>query len=102
MSNILVTGHSFVWHYRDYLNRKFGSQNNYNKSLGLPQENIYIVGKGGLKANEEGLNLITTKAKQVNPNIVVIELGSNDLAIQAIDEKEQVNKTLHQLFYLCT
>ena len=101
MNNILITGHSFVRRYRDYLNRKYRSQNNYNKSLGLPRENIYIVGKGGLEANGKGLNLITTKAKQVNPNIVVIELGSNDLAIQAIDEKEQVNKTLHQLFYLC-
>ena len=101
MNNILITGHSFVRRYWDYLNWKFGSQNNYNKSLGLPQENIYIVGKGGLKANEEGLNLITTRAKQVNPNIVVIKLGTNDIAIQAVDEKEQVNQTLHHLFYLC-
>ena len=101
MTNILITGHSSVRRYRDYLNRKFGSQDNYNKSLGLPRENIYIVGKGGLKTNEEGLNLITTKAKQVSPNIVVIELGTNDIAIQATDEKEQVNSTLHQLFYLC-
>ena len=101
MNNILVTGHSFVWRYRDYLNRKFGSQDNYNKSLGLPQENIYIVGKGRLKANKDGIEFITTKAKQVKPSVILIELGTNDLAVKAIDEEKQVNDTLHQLFYLC-
>ena len=101
MTNILVTGHSFVRRYREYLNRKFGSQENYNKSLGLPRENISIFGKGGLKANKDGIEFITTKTKQVKPSVILIELGTNDLAVQAIDEKKQVNDTLHQLFYLC-
>ena len=101
MKNILITGHSFVRRYRDYLNRKFRSQGNYNQSLGLPQENISIFGKGGLKANKDGIEFITTKAKQVKPSIILIELGTNDLAVKAIDEEKQVNDTLHQLFYLC-
>ena len=101
MNNILVTGHSFVWHYREYLNRKNGSQTNYNYCLGLPQENISIFGKGGLKANKEGIELITTKAKQVKPSVVLIELGTNDIAVRALNENKQVNDTLHQLFYLC-
>ena len=101
MNNILIVGHSFVRRYWDYLNRIHGQQTNYNICLGLPKENIYIVGKGGLKANEEGLKFITTKTKQVNPNIVVIELGTNDLAIEAINEDKQVIYTLHHLFYLC-
>ena len=101
MNNILVTGHSFVRRYRDYLNQKFGSQGNYNQSLGLPQENISIFGKGGLKANKDGIEFITTKAKQVKPSVILIELGTNDLAVKAIDKEKQVNDTLHQLFYLC-
>ena len=78
-----------------------GSQYNYNKCLGLPCENIYITGKGGLKADSEGLNLITAKTKQFNPNIVIIELGTNDLVVKAVDEVDQVNHTLHCLFYIC-
>ena len=99
--NVLIVGHSFVRRYRDYLNHKSGSQNNYNNCVGLPCENIYIAGKGGLKANKDGLNLISAKTKQVNPDIVVIELGTNDLAIEAKDELDQVNTTLHYLFYIC-
>ena len=59
------------------------------------------MGKGGLKANEECLNLITTQVKRVNLNIVVIELGTNDIAVRALDENKQVDDTLRQLFYLC-
>ena len=99
--NILIVGHSFVRRYRDYLNKKNGSQNNHNHCLGLPCENIYITGKGGLKADKDGLNLIITKTKQVNPDLVVIELGTNDLAIEAKDEIDQVNTSLHYLFYIC-
>ena len=102
MKNILITGHSFVRRYHDYLNQKFGSQGNYNQSLGLPQENISIFGKGGLKANKDGIEFITTKTKQVKPSVILIELDTNDLAVKAIDEGKQVNNTLHQLFYLCT
>ena len=101
MNNILVTGHSFVWRYQEYLNRKNRSQTNYNYCLGLPQENISIFGKGGLKANKEGIELITTKAKEVKPSVVLIELGTNDIAVRALNENKQVNDTLHQLFYLC-
>ena len=54
-----------------------------------------------MKADKEGLKLITTKAEQFNPNIVIIELGTNDLAIKAIDEMDQVNQILHYLFYIC-
>ena len=63
MMNVLIVGHSFVRRYRDFLNRKHGSQYNYNKCLGLPCENVYITGKGGLKADGEGLNLITAQNK---------------------------------------
>ena len=101
MNNVLVTGHSFVRRYQDYLNQIHGQHTNYNTCLGLPRENIYITGKGGLKADTEDLNLISTKTEQVNPDIVVIELGTNDLAVKAIDEKKMVHKTIHQLFYLC-
>ena len=101
MMNVLIVGHSFVRRYRDFLNRKHGLQYNYNRCLGLPCENIYITGKGGLKADSEGLELITAKTKQVNPNIVIIELGTNDLAIEAVDEVDQVSHTLHCLFYIC-
>ena len=101
MNNILVIGHSFVRRYREYLNQIHGQQTNYNICLGLPRESIHITGKGGLKADADGLKFITTEAKQVNPNIVVIELGTNDLAIKAIDGDKQVNQTLYHLFYLC-
>ena len=101
MNNILITGHSFIRRYHDYLNCKYGSQINYNNCLGLPCQNIYIAGKGGLKADKDGLNLIITKSKRVKPDLVVIELGTNDLAIEAEDEIDQVNKTLHYLFYIC-
>ena len=101
MPNVLIAGHSFVCRYRDYLDRKNGSQNNYNNCLGLPRENIYIVGKGGLKADEEGLNLITTKAKQVKPDIVLLETGTNDLAVSAFDKTTQVTQTLSYLYQIC-
>ena len=101
MPNVLIAGHSFVRRYREYLNHKNGLQNNYNNCLGLPCENIYIVGKGGLRADKDSLNLIITKTKQVEPDIVVLELGTNDLAIEAKDEIDQVNKALQYLFYIC-
>ena len=52
------------------------TQQNYNNCLGLPMRQFKTVGKGGLKAEKEGLKLITTKAEQFNPNIVIIELGN--------------------------
>ena len=101
MPNVLIVGHSFVRRYRQYLNCKNGTQNNYNNCLGLPCENIYIVGRGGLRTDKDGLNLIITKTKQVKPDLVLLELGTNDLATEAKDEIDQVNKTLHYLFYIC-
>ena len=67
----------------------------------MPRENIYIFGKDSLKADAHGLKFITAKTEQVNPDIVVIELGTNDLVVKRIDEEKQVNETLCQLFYLC-
>ena len=101
MPNVLVAGHSFVHRYHEYLNRKNKSQNSYSICLGLPCENIYITGKGGLKSDEDGLNYIITKTKWVYPDLVVIELGTNDLAVEAKDDIDQVNKTLRNLFYIC-
>ena len=99
--NVLITGHSFVRRYCEYLNLIHGTQWNYNNCLGLPKETIKIVGKGGLKANGEALHLIVANTKRFSPDLVVIELGPNDLAIEAKDEIDQVNKTLHYLFYIC-
>ena len=101
MSNVLITGHSFIRRYRDYLNYKNGSVNNYNNCLGLPQENIYIAGKGGLKTDKNGLNLIVAKTKQVKPDLVILEIGTNDLAIQGLDTTKQVTQTLNNLFHIC-
>ena len=74
-NNILIVGHSFVWHYREYLNRINGPQNNYNKCLGLPHKNIYIVGKGGLKADEDGLNLITYISQLITDSSYIISVS---------------------------
>ena len=55
--------------------------------LGYLGRIFYSADKGSLKTNEDSLNLITTKAKHVNPNILLIELGTNDVAVKAIEEK---------------
>ena len=101
MPNVLIAGHSFVRRYHDYLIRKNGLQINYNNCLGLPCENIYIIGKGALKTDEEGLNLVIAKAKQVKPDVVLLEIGTNDLAVTTSDKTKQVTQTLSDLYQIC-
>lgn len=98
MPRVLITGHSFVKRYCDYLKTNFEAKTPFNKALGLPFEEVYIFGKGGLKADEVGLNLILAKSNEVKPEVVLIEIGTNDLS----DSDSQVLPTIYHIFFLCT
>ena len=81
MSNILITGHSFIRRYRDYLNHSQLPQYlDLSNCLGLPEEHIFVEGIGGLKADKKGITYITNRICDIKPHIVLLELGMNDIA----------------------
>ena len=60
MSNILITGHSFIRRYSDYLNcSQLHKYLDLSNCLGLPEEHIFVEGIGGLKADNQGITYIT-------------------------------------------
>ena len=71
MSNILITGHSFIRQYRDYLNySQLPQYLDLSNCLGLPEEHISIEGIGGLKANKKGITYVTNCIRDTEPDIV--------------------------------
>ena len=81
---VLITGHSFVARYTRYLsNRNVGNSvtdTNYGPTLGLPRETVFVRGVGGLKADRDGLDRIKSWVSTCHPDIVILEIGTNELA----------------------
>ena len=84
MSNILITGHSFIRRYHDYLNHSQLPQYlALSNCLGLPEEHIFVEGIGGLKADKKGFTYITDHVHDTKPDIVLLGLGTNNIADSA-------------------
>ena len=102
MSNILITGHSFIRRYRDYLNRsQLHKYLDLSNCLGLPEEHIFVEGIGGLKADNKGITYITNRVRNIKPHIVLLELGTNDIADSAASPEEQVGHLIVQIQSIC-
>ena len=107
MSNILITGHSFIRRYHNYLNHSQLPQYlDLSNCLGLPEEHISIEGKGGLKADKKGITSITNHVRDTEPDIVLLELGTNDIADSAathfMSPQEQVSHLIIQIHIICS
>ena len=107
MLNILITGHSFIRRYRDYLNYSQLLQYlDLSNCLGLPEEHISIEGIGGLKADKKGITYITNRVRNTEPDIVLLELGTNNIADSAatyfMSPQEQVSHLIIQIHIICS
>ena len=105
MSNILITGHSFIRQYRDYLNHSQLPQYlDLSNCLGLPEEHIFVEGIGGLKADKKA-SLTSQTMSNIKPHIVLLELGTNDIADSAArhfkSPEEQVGHLIVQIHSIC-
>ena len=106
MSNILITGHSFIHRYCDYLNcSQLQKYLDLSNCLGLPEEHIFVEGIGGLKADNKGITYITNHVCNIKPHIVLLELGTNDIADSAArhfkSPEEQVGHLIVQIQIIC-
>ena len=106
MSNILITGHSFICRYRDYLNHsQLHKYLDLSNCLGLPEDHIFVEGIGGLKADNKGIAYITNHVCDIKPHIVLLEIGTNDIADSATrhfkSPEEQVGHLIVQMQSIC-
>ena len=106
MSNILITGHSFIRQYCDYLNHsQLHRYLDLSNCLGLPEEHIFVEGIGGLKADNKGITYITNHVCNIKPHIVLLKLGTNDIADSAArhfkSPEEQVGHLTVQIQSIC-
>jgi hypothetical protein len=93
---ILVVGHSYVSRYKRYLNC---GNTDVAYRIGLPLESVFVVGRGGLKVNDSGLTFILEAVNRVQPNVVVLELGTNDLNItpRGLSNEKHAKDVEHRL-----
>ena len=61
----------------------------FSRELGLPHETVAVIGKGGLKLDDYGVNFLLTNVIRIKPELLVIELGTNDLADVISDDLHQ-------------
>ena len=106
MSNILITGHSSIRRYRDYLNcSQLQKYLDFSNCLGLPEEHIFVEGIGGLKADNKGITYITNCIHNIKPHIVLFELGRNNIAHSAErhfkSPEEQVGHLIVKIQSIC-
>ena len=106
MSNILITGHSFIHWYRDYLNcLQLPQYYDLSNCLGLPEKHIFVEGIGGLKADKKGFTNITNHIRNIKLHIVLLKLGTNDIADCATrhftSSEEQVGHLIVQIQSIC-
>ena len=97
MTRILVVGHSFIFRYRRFLERELSSRGDcvslpdfdFAQKLGLPREEVFIVGRGGLKCDRQGISFVTNLCRRFRPELVVLEIGTNDLSNSTFVPNEQ-------------
>ena len=100
MSNILITSHSFIHQYCDYLNHSQLPQFlDFSNCLGLPEEHISIEGTGELKAEKKGITYITNHVHDTKPDIVLLKLDTKNIADSAVthftSSQDQVSHLSH-------
>ena len=106
MSNILITGHSFIHRYCNYLNHsQLSKYLDLSNCLELPEEHIFVEGIGGLKADKKGFTYITNHIHDIKLHIVLLELGTNDIADSTAKHfkspEEQVAHLIVQIQSIC-
>ena len=73
---------------------------------GLPEEHIFVKGIGGLKVDKKGITYITNRICDTKPDIVLLELGTNDIADSAATHfkspEEQVGHLIIQIHIICS
>lgn len=84
---ILICGHSFISRYRrEHLinqiplaDRK-GRFTDFSHCFGLPgHHQVFVNGRGGLCLDSSGIDFITDNINYVNPELLLLEIGSNDI-----------------------
>jgi len=88
MARIQVCGHSFVARHRSFLlgNTKYRTTKmDFAKDYGLPREKVYVSGRSGLKLDYEGAKFIRECALWRRPHLMVLEIGTNDIADKTAD-----------------
>jgi hypothetical protein len=84
---ILVCGHSFIRRYREYLEEynlyidNGRGLSDFSLNIGLDNTHeVYVSGRGGLCANIGGCQFILDEVRHYRPHVIVLEIGTNDLA----------------------
>lgn len=83
---ILICGHSFIRRYQDWLHSNWScayerSEREFHRNFGLhPSNRVFIRGFGGLSTDEQGVNYILGQVNRLQPEILLLQVGSNDLA----------------------
>ena len=96
MLNILITGHSFICQYHDYLNHSQLPQYlDLSNCLGLPEEHISIEGIEGLKANKKGITYITNHKSQVL-HLLITYITNHKSQVSHCDADCQINLKIWQ------
>lgn len=83
----LIIGHSFIARYRRHLisidiQTDQGSFKDFSSSFGLsPNSPVFLQGRGGigLRDNSTGIEYIRNKVELLQPDVLLVEIGSNDL-----------------------
>ena len=76
--------------YRKYLQAKdngcqrgFGIEADFNYSFGFsPEKSVFIQGRGGLMLDHYGRDFIRDRVNRSRPDILILEIGTNDLTDQ--------------------
>lgn len=70
-------------------------QKDFSHHFGFSQSHrVYICGKGGLYTYWRDIDFIRRRIRETNPHILVLELGSNDLANGELPD-DVANRVLH-------
>ena len=93
-SKCAIVGHSFVTRLLKELTKKYKAGGSWSQSLDILgyRTSLFIKGTSGLTIDR--FNEITEYLKEIQPDAVIIELGSNDIC----KEEENMFKLAYKLF----
>lgn len=75
---IVVVGHSFVRRFSEFSCSSPDPRIKSNLGLSPDQFEVFFIGIGGATAHS--IHTHINKVKGINPDVVIVEIGSNDLA----------------------
>ena len=91
MAKVMIFGHSFVKYLHDYVETTHGSDHNFGFSEG---ERVKFYGLSGMDITVARRHLFAIKLHR--PDIVVLELGTNDLC-SAVDTVDTIGNEMHSI-----